>query len=185
MLGFWKIASHVVIFMDNATSTETLTVEYMTDEDTSWQVLGTVNSTDKTYLPFGPVSGENSEGRPFNWITLRLTLARGSDVSVTPIIKSLVMAYLKVPQNANAFDFVVAFPKEEYLERTGGKIRTDLNALITSRKFFTLRFPDQEGVERSYRGYLTGLAGDDAPSEHFDGQRRVHFIQLADSELVA
>jgi DNA-binding beta-propeller fold protein YncE len=184
MLGFWKIASHMVVFMDNATSTETLTIEYQTDEITNWTTLGTVNSTDKTYLPFGTVSGEFSEGVAFNWIQFRLTLARGSEEEVTPIIKSLVLAYIKLPQNTNAFNFLVPFPKDGYGDfRTGKEIRDALDALITSRKFFTLRFPDQDGEERSYRGYLTALHGDDAPSELTDGQRRCSFIQLADSEL--
>jgi hypothetical protein len=184
MLGFWKIASHMVVFMDNATSTETLTIEYQTDEITTWTELGTVDSTDKTYLPFGLVSGEFSEGLAFNWIQFRLTLARGEEEEKTPIIKSLVLAYMKLPQNTNAFNFVIPFPKDGYGDfRTGKEIRDALDALVTSRKFFTLRFPDQDGVERSYRGYLTGLSGDDAPSELTDGQRRVSFIQLADSEL--
>jgi hypothetical protein len=40
----------------------------------------------------------------------------------------------------------------------------------------------REGVERTYRGYLIGLTGDDTPSEHIDGQRRFHVIQITDSE---
>jgi hypothetical protein len=45
-----------------------------------------------------------------------------------------------------------------------------------------LKFPEQNGRERSYRGYLTGVSGDDAPSELTDGQRRVSFIEIRDSE---
>lgn len=183
MLGFWKLASHIVVFMDNATSTEYLTIEYQTDEITTWQSLGTVNSKAKTYLPFGLVSGAFSEGVPFNWIQFRLRLVRGSDTALTPIIKSMVLAYLKIPQNAHAFSFLVPFPKEEFMNRTGGEIRTALNALITSRKYFTLRFPDQDGQEQSYRGYLTAISGDDAPAQHQDGQRAVNFIQIADGEV--
>jgi tripartite motif-containing protein 71 len=182
MLGFWKIASHMVVFMDNATSTETLTIEYMTDADTSWQALGTVNSTDKTYLPFTSV-GSTSKGLAFNWIQFRLTLARGSDEENTPIIKSLVLCYQKIPQNAFAFNFVIPFPKDGYGNfRTGKEIRDALDALVTSRSYFHLKFPEQDGEERTFRGYLTGVSGDDAPSQFTDGQRRVSFIEIRDSE---
>jgi hypothetical protein len=182
MLGFWKIASHMVVFMDNATSTETLIIEYQTDEVTTWTALGTVNSTDKTYLPFTP-SGDTSKGLAFNWIQFRLTLARGSEEEKTPIIKSLVLCYQKIPQNANAFNFVIPFPKDGYGNfRTGREIRDAIDALVTSRSYFHLKFPEQDGEERSYRGYLTGVSGDDAPSELTDGQRRVSFIEIRDSE---
>jgi DNA-binding beta-propeller fold protein YncE len=182
MLGFWKIASHMVVFMDNATSTETLTIEYQTDEVTTWTALGTVNSTDKTYLPFTP-SGDTSKGLAFNWIQFRLALARGSEEEKTPIIKSLVLVFQKIPQNANAFNFVVPFPKDGYGNfRTGREIRDAIDALVTSRSYFHLKFPEQNGRERSYRGYLTGVSGDDAPSELTDGQRRVSFIEIRDSE---
>jgi hypothetical protein len=182
MLGFWKIASHMVVFMDNATSTETLTIEYMTDADTSWQALGTVDSTDKTYLPFTSV-GSTSKGLAFNWIQFRLTLDRGDEEELTPIIKSLVLCFQKIPQNANAFNFVIPFPKDGYGNfRTGKEIRDALDALVTSRSYFHLKFPEQDGEERTFRGYLTGVSGDDAPSGHTDGQRRVSFIEIRDSE---
>jgi DNA-binding beta-propeller fold protein YncE len=183
MLGFWKIASHMVVFMDNATDTELITIEYQTDADETWVELGTVDSTEKTYLPFGEVDDAFSEGVAFNWIQFRISLERGGDSTQTPIIKSLVLCYLKIPQNANAFAFLVPFPKEEWLNRTGAEIRSGLDALITSRKFFTLRFPDQDGNEREFRGYLTAISGDDAPSTHQDGQRKVNFIQISDSEV--
>lgn len=66
--------------------------------------------------------------------------------------------------------------------RTGKEIRDDLNALMTAWEMILLKFLEQDGEERSYRGYLTALSGDDAPSQHQDGQRAVHFIELLAEE---
>jgi hypothetical protein len=97
-----------------------------------------------------------------------------------------VLCYQKIPQNANAWNFVVAFPPEEYTPgRDGAVMREEINALVTARQYLRLRFTDQNGRERRYQGYLTAVTGDDDPSALISGQRNVNFIEIADHEIAA
>jgi hypothetical protein len=184
MLGNWKIASHMVVFMEHATATEYLTLEYQTDADGGWQPLGTVNSTTKTYLPFGldALNGFSS-GVKFNWIQFRLRGFSTDSIYKCPLIKSIVFAFIKIPQNANAFQFVVAFPHEEFAGRTGAEIRVALENLVNAKEMVKLRLHEWDGDRREFRGYLTAVSGEDAASDLAGGSRAVNFIQLADDEL--
>jgi DNA-binding beta-propeller fold protein YncE len=182
MLGNWKLASHMVVFMENATSDETITIEYRTDADDGWTLLGEVDSTDKTYLPFAvDATTEFSAGVPFNWIQFRIKLFRGSDTTQTPIIQSLVFCYIPIPQNARAFQFTVAFPSDEWLGRDGNEIRQDLFDLVTSREMLRLKpWPNENDQE--FRGYLTATNGDDTPDRLVRGSRAVNFIEIRDAD---
>ena len=57
--------------------------------------------------------------------------------------------------------------------------------VVTSRQYLRLRFTDQNGQERKYRGYLTAVTGDDDPSAQVSGQRNVNFIEIRDNEIAA
>lgn len=183
MLGNWKLASHMVVFMEAASANEYITIEYMTDADGGWQPLGTVDSTQKTYLRFGvdALTGFSS-GLKFNWISFRIRGFSTSSVYKCPLIKSIVFCFIKIPQNTDAFQFVVAFPNEGYMERTANEIRAALNNLVDAKEMVKLRLHEWDGDEREYRGYLTSVSGEDAASEFAGGSRAVNFIALRDSE---
>lgn len=183
MLGNWKLASHVTAFMENATATEYVTIEYRVDDDAGWKLLGTVNSESKTYLPFvvDATTGFSS-GLQFNWIQFRVKMFRGSDATQTPIIKSLVFSYIKIPQNSRAWQFVVAFPNDEWLGRDGNEIRDDLFNLVTAREMLRLKpWPNENDAE--FRGYLTATNGSDDPEALVRGSRSVNFIEIASEEI--
>ncbi|MHB1330198.1 MAG: 6-bladed beta-propeller, partial [Gemmatimonadales bacterium] len=183
MLGNWKIASHMVVFMEHATATEYLTIEYQTDADSGWNLLGTVNSTTKTYLPFGLDADTGfSSGTAFNWIQFRIRGFSTDSIYKCPLIKSIVFCFIKVPQNTDAYQFVVAFPNEEYMGRSGAKIREDLETLVDTKEMVKLRLHEWDGDQREYRGYLTAVSGEDAASELAGGSRAVNFIALKTSE---
>lgn len=183
MLGNWKLASHVTAFMENATATEYVTIEYRVDDDAGWTLLGTVNSEAKTYLPFvvDATTGFSS-GLQFNWIQFRVKMFRGSDATRTPIIKSLVFSYIKIPQNSRAWQFVVAFPSDEWLGRAGNEIRDDLFNLVTAKQMLRLK-PWPNESDREFRGYLTATNGSDDPEALVRGSRSVNFIEIASEEI--
>lgn len=183
MLGNWKIASHIVVFMEHASADEYITIEYTTDADSGWNLLGTVNSTTKTYLPFGIDAATGfSSGTPFNWIQFRIRGFSNDSIYKCPLIKSIVFAFIKVPQNANAYQFVVAFPNETFKGRSGNEIRAALDNLINAKEMVKLRLHEWDGDEREFRGYLTSISGEDAASDEAGGSRAVNFIEIRDEE---
>jgi hypothetical protein len=78
MRGFFKLASHCIVFCDSAASTETITIQYRTDAaPDAYVTLGTVNASGKSVLPFDLDEDGFVEGLQFNWIQFRLTFAAG------------------------------------------------------------------------------------------------------------
>lgn len=172
MRGFDKIASHFTIYLDYASPTETVTVDYQT-EAAGWTTLGTFNTRGMTQVSFDPDGDGFAEGAPFNWIQFRMTLNRGSNTTLSPVIDAVVLHYVKIPQNTTSFVFTVPLPKRQWMGRSAKEINDHLTSLLESRKFIKLVHQD-----RSYRGKVAGISGADATGDDYSGGRTVNFIAL-------
>ena len=169
MLGFDKVASHVTVFADNATTDETITIEYSIDEG-GWEPLGSVTTTGHTHISFG------AAGRVFNTIQFRVTLARGSTVTNTPVLKALTLLFVKIPQNARSMIFTIvpsAADLGSYGNRTGQKMFTELDDLNDSREFFDVQY---RGVTYEHCR-IAGIRGHDNTADD-GGQRTISIIGL-------
>lgn len=102
------------------TSTETVKVEYQLDNDESsdWiQMVDKDNNaevfdSDNTTLYFSPTPDsvspyEPRQGIEFNSVRFRITLNRGSDETLSPVVKALTLMYIKVPDFRLALTFQV------------------------------------------------------------------------------
>ena len=182
MRGFNKIASHVVVYMDYATASEKMDVLYRTDINLDWTPLGTANTIGKSNFPFAVNDDGFSEGEEFNWIQFRLEFSRGDDNTVTPILDSFVLHFVKIPQNTASFVFTVPLPKRDWMGKTAGEIVRHLNALLEHGGFIKFVHGvgwDNDGeVTKVYRGKVAGISGADATGEDYSGARTVNFISL-------
>lgn len=187
MLGFDKVASHVILFMRAASVTERLYIQYEID-DGGWQDFRDtdgdivyVTDIGRNVLTFnnslvdGVVS--KSRGAPFNWIRFRLNMERGSDAKLSPVIKAFNLHFLKIPQNSNSFQFTVPLPKRKWRGLGPADISDHLNSLLESREMVFLRHQD-----RLYRGRLAQVTGVDATGRDFSGIRNVSFIEVQTNE---
>lgn len=183
MLGFRKLASHLVVTCDYATPDETVTVEYQTDNEVAanptapaWIPLGTVTDAGLTRFGFNPTTVDNEtfyRGVNFQWIKLRLRLARGTDTKYTPIVVAWTLHYTKIPVNATSFSFKVPLPIRTWMGRTGSEIRDHLDALLVDDEF--VRFVHGS---RSYRVRLAGISGIDSTGEDMQGVRQVTLMSI-------
>lgn len=178
MLGFTKIASHVIVFMRHATASEYLKVFYEVD-DGGWVELGDVTTPGKTAFALGVAEiapGEfASRGIAFNWIRFKLELYRGADITQSPIIRSFNLHFLKVPQNSSTFQFTVPLPRRRWNGRSPQEMSDTLNDLITSREMIFLRHQN-----RLYRGRLAQISGVDSTGQDFSGVRNINFVEIND-----
>jgi hypothetical protein len=185
MTGFYKKASRLVVFVDNATPTERIRIRYRLDYanpddlDGGWLDFSAdssptyITSTGRHVLEFGLDSEGFSWGERFNWIQLRIDLDRGSDAFQTPVLHAVVLNYTKIPQQAKTFQFTIPFPKEEWEGRTGETIETDLEDLLAAEQYVKLVHR-----KRTFRGQLSAVAGLNATGLDYEGGATVSFIEI-------
>jgi tripartite motif-containing protein 71 len=181
MAGFYKKASRLVVFMDNATSSERLRVQYRIDsEEMPWTDFTDANgdviwvdSVGRTVLPFGVDADGFSWGEQFNWIQFKLSMERGGSAYQTPVMSACVLNYTKVPQQARTFMFTVPFPKESWNGRTGTDIRDGLADLLRAGQYVKLVHGDT-----TYRGQLAAIAGINSLGANTNGGATVNFIEI-------
>lgn len=186
MLGFKKIASHVMVFMRNATSTERVKVSIDPD-DTGWQELGWVSQNGRTTFPLNPQPPHGriardesgnlaSLGMSFNWIRMRFDMERGNINTQTPIIRAVNLHFLKVPQNTVTYAMDVVLPKDTFLGRDGEEISDYINSLLTADEMVLMKHHN-----KLYRGRLANVTGVDAASGNdFGGVRSINFVEITD-----
>jgi sugar lactone lactonase YvrE len=181
MSGFYKKASRLVIFMDNASPTERVRIQYRIDDelmpwtdftDANGDVIY-VDSTDRTVLAFGVDADGFSWGEQFNWIQFKFLFERGSNAYQTPVMTACVLNFTKVPQQARTFMFTVPFPKESWNGRTGIEIRNGLADLLRAGQYVKLVHQDT-----TYRGQLAAVAGLSSLGQNTTGGATVNFIEI-------
>lgn len=178
MAGFYKRAHRLVVYMDNASPTETVTVKYRVDvEDDNWVTLGEVTSTGRTILSFGDDADGFSWGKRFNWIQFQFDFARGSDEYQTPVLQAAVLNYTKLPQQARSFTFNIPYPKRQWLQKTGKEIETHLSNMLKASSLLKLVHRDT-----TYRGQLAAVAGTTPLGKNDAGGARVSFIEIREQD---
>jgi tripartite motif-containing protein 71 len=181
MAGFDKKASRLVVFMDNASPTERVRVQYRIDsEEMAWtnftDAAGDtvyVDTIGRTVLPFGVDADGFSWGEQFNWIQFKFSFERGSSAYQTPVMSAAVLNYTKVPQQARTFMFTVPFPKESWNGRTGIEIRDGLADLLRAGQYVKLVHQDT-----TYRGQLAAIAGLTSLGPNTTGGATINFIEI-------
>jgi hypothetical protein len=185
MLGFTKIASHVIMFMRNASTDENVLIQYEVD-DGGWEYFYdddgvtplSVTNIGKTIFPFRKAelytNEVSSRGIPFNWIRFRMELNRGEGTVLrTPIIRAFNLHFLKVPQNSSTFQFTVPLPKRSFMGRGPQQMSDKLNDLLTAKEMVFLRHQN-----RLYRGRLAQVTGVDSTGLDFSGIRNINFVEI-------
>ena len=175
-----KLAVLVDVYMENATATETLTVQYQTDTVKSWTTLGSAivtgrnNNTYRTTTRFGTANADGvNPGLAFNWIKFRFNFVRGSTNTLTPILNALVLHFLKIRDNTPAFQISLTFPDIMPDGRTGDKAKADLVTLVEANALVTLRYG-----QNIHAVWVAGLSGPDSSGSDNRGARTLSLISL-------
>lgn len=179
MLGFGKLASHVSVYMENATASETLTVKYRTDaavaanpSSPAWTTLGTITAAGLRQIAFDPNGDGFAEGLFFNRVQFRFEFARGATTTTSPIMHAFVLHFTKVPQDTSSFALKIRLPARD-TDKDPTKLVTRLNALLVEDEFLCLVH-----LKRQYRCRIAGVSGSEGTGEHSEGVRTISVIVI-------
>lgn len=185
MSAFQKIGTDVSIDMRVANSSDSFDIMYRTNADLTASgsdpgyphLLGTATAPDLTFFSFNPDGDNFAEGQIFNWIQFAFPMRRriggGNPEAYTPIMRSFVMHYIKRPQNVTAFSWVILLPPESFSGSGTNKITTRLTDLVQADQLLVLVHRG-----RRYRGYLSGVAGNENFGADPNGVRRLSFLEI-------
>lgn len=184
MRMFDKIASHAEINFSNLTVSDIL-LKYLKDNETTWTTLietppSPVGENVRRVYPFGVAATSDgldfSYGTPFRRIRLRVTGTRTYDDSRSIIaIDSIVLKFIKRPQQVTSFTFTIPIPNQGFLGRSAQELRDELRAYSTSPQMVRLRLGDST---YSYRVYLSRNYGTEPTGEADEGFTNFTVIHL-------
>ena len=143
-----KLALQLKVEVDDATSDETVLVQYATDYTESYKSLGTITSDGVTTYSL-PTSA-SPVGIEFRSIKLKLTLSRGaSNTKKTPDVVSMVLVYRKKLEAKWGHQVQVDINRE-YRGKSPQELRSALVTAIEKTTLAEFTFRDDTGGTRNY-----------------------------------
>lgn len=143
-----KLALSLRVEVDDASSTETVVVDYATNFSETWTSLGTISSDGTTEYVFP--DSTTPTGTTFRSIRFRATLARGTaSQTVSPDILSITLVYRKKLPAKWGFRCNLDIA-EDYKGNTPMDMRAALVSAIESVTKVEFTFRDDAGGDRNY-----------------------------------
>jgi hypothetical protein len=154
MPGYQKIANGVEIDLTRKVATDTITLKYRIDFETSWTTLGTVTATGHTRLPFGTVTSDGIyPGITFEVIEFRLEFNELSTTTDTDVVRSMVFSFLKVMNPSWSWTVQLDLTSA-HSGRSPEQMYDKLVALKDSGVFYSMKHWDD-----TYRIRIAGMSG--------------------------
>jgi hypothetical protein len=199
-----KLWSHAALIMRHATAIDYAQLYYSTERDHGApfeHTLGIANTDaynevpggeghdPRTVLPFGLltpegaateeiVTGGFSQGMTSYWIRFLLEL-HTSTATAPPVVESLSLAYLPIPQNAATKAYTVPLPVDRDIETgfTAEQIIRKLESLSTSDPE-QVKFLYLKDGQREYRAYISNISYVSSPAPDGPGALNLMVIQI-------
>jgi len=171
-----KLALKLKVEVQDASSNETVKVEYATDYGTTYTTMGTITSDGVTSYSFA-----SGVGTVFRSISFRITLAReaGSTVAIqqqTPDVVSLTLEYRKKLEAKYGHTVEVDLNKR-YKGNTPKSLREKLISAIESTTLVEFTFRDDDGSDRNYYVDVTSASGIEYTGYDERGVSRITLVE--------
>jgi hypothetical protein len=182
-VGMLKIMVGIEVRSKDVTEDETLEVEYSLD-DGPYQSLGMVTtqpSLGMTRLLLGlngtfPDGTVRYDGISADSIRPKVTFARGSDATKTPILESIGIVFQKLMGTLNGYEFDVdCSTGNGYNSRTNAEIQQFLHELINIGRLVPWYHQDEWKSVR-----LAGVSGEDETGTDIKGNRHVALLEVVE-----
>lgn len=126
------------------TTAEYITVQYQLDNDESaWTTLGSTNTTATIHrLRFA-----SGQGIAFKNIRFQFIVKRGANNLLTPVIRSIVFKYLKIPRLRSRYTFMIDVPATAKHQNTTEEAIIDyINLLIDGNPLYSFSYTGESTV---------------------------------------
>ena len=171
-----KVALKLKVEVNDASSNETVVVQYATDYSDSYTSMGTITSSGTTTYTFG-----SSLGTAFRSIKFKLTLAReaGTTTAIkkkSPDVVSVTLEYRKKLEAKYGHTVEVNLNKP-YKGKTPMQLRESLVSAIESNTLVEFTFRDDDGGDRNYYVDVTSATGIEYTGYDERGASRITVVE--------
>ena len=171
-----KLALKLKVEVEDASSNETVAVQYATDYSDSYTTMGTITSSGTTTYTFG-----SSLGTGFRSIKFKLTLARESGTTAaimkkSPDVVSLSLEYRKKLDAKYGHSVEVSLNKT-YKGKTPKQLRSALVSAIESNTLNEFTFRDDSDQSRNYYVDVTSATGIEYTGYDERGTSRITLVE--------
>jgi hypothetical protein len=166
-----KLALKLKVEVEDASSDETVAVEYAIDYSTSYTSLGTISSSGTTTYTFG-----SGVGVSFRSIKFKLTLSRGSDTSKSPDVVSTTLEFRKKLEAKYGHTVEVDL-NNTYKGKDPKQLRSALISSIESNLLQEFTFRDDGGGTRNYYVDVTSATGIEYTGYDERGSSRITLVE--------
>ncbi len=151
-----KLALRLRVDTLGLSSTETVAVAYGLNLATGWTSLGTITSDGVTEYEFP--NSTTPTGTEFRWIRFKLSLARGSTITLTPSVPNHTLEYRKKMPVKWGWQAVLDI-SEFYKGNTPKQQRAALQTAISLGALMEFTYRDDDGGTRNYYVDITQASG--------------------------
>ena len=184
-----KLALRLKVEVEDASSTEYVTVYYGVDgDDDTWTKFTETESTDGTFdasddriegngittFSFGGVS--TPTGTAFRSIRFKLELARGNDLAKSPDVRSITLEYRKKLAAKWGHSATIDL-QNEYGGRSTNELRAALVAATESSALVEFTFRDDTSNERNYYVDVSAVEGLEFTGHNEAGTTRLLLVE--------
>ena len=166
-----KLALKLKVEVEDASSDETVAVQYAIDYSTSYTSLGTISSSGTTTYTFG-----SGVGVSFRSIKFKLTLSRGSDTSKSPDVVSTTLEFRKKLEAKYGHTVEVDL-NNTYKGKDPKQLRNALVSSIESNLLQEFTFRDDGGGTRNYYVDVTSATGIEYTGYDERGSSRITLVE--------
>jgi hypothetical protein len=171
-----KTALRLKVETSDCSSTETVVVQYATNFSTSYTTLGTITSDGVTTYDF-PDSTDPT-GTDFRQIRFRLRLDRGTDITLSPDVRSLALEYRKKVDPLWAHEVTVKISDDGY----GGKSPEEMflnirNAAETTTKV-EFSFRNRDTNTFNYYVDVVYVSGEEQTGDDWTGKHKLLLVEV-------
>jgi len=171
-----KLALKLKVEVEDASSNETVAVQYATDYSDSYTTMGTITSSGTTTYTFG-----SGLGTGFRSIKFKLTLARESGTTAaimkkSPDVVSLALEYRKKLDAKYGHSVEVNLNKT-YKGKSPKQLRAALVSAIESNTLNEFTFRDDSGGTRNYYVDVTSATGVEYTGYDERGSSRITLVE--------
>lgn len=171
-----KLALKLKVEVEDASSNETVAVQYATDYSDSYTTMGTITSSGTTTYTFG-----SSLDVGFRSIKFKLTLARESGTTAaimkkSPDVVSLALEYRKKLDAKYGHSVEVSLNKT-YKGKTPKQLRSALVSAIESNTLNEFTFRDDSDQARNYYVDVTSATGIEYTGYDERGTSRITLVE--------